>query len=232
MDATTEDQLPGNLYEVMVSCSELADLDEFTKSDPMCVLFHKQFGQWKEVCRTEAIRNTLNPKFVKSFILDFDHSLPQNLMFSVYDIDNSSTDLGDHDFVGSAEFSSSELIDPKLSICTRCKTLRVAGRSRGRGIISVTSERIVDCKEKVTLHAGAHKLNKRGRIISSKPDSYLEISRSIDNVSYQPVFRSETVFKSLHPRYFGLRSSCLSPNVFFICICIILVIIFMKIRTN
>ena len=48
--------------ELLVSCADLADLDVFTKTDPMCVLFVKQFGQWTEYGRTEAIRSTLNPK--------------------------------------------------------------------------------------------------------------------------------------------------------------------------
>ena len=54
--------LAGSKIEIMISCTNLADLDDFTKSDPMCVLFVRQFGQWKEYARTEAIRNTLNPK--------------------------------------------------------------------------------------------------------------------------------------------------------------------------
>ena len=54
--------LSGSTVELLISCTSLADLDEFTKSDPMCVLFYKQFGQWKEFGRTEAIRNSLNPK--------------------------------------------------------------------------------------------------------------------------------------------------------------------------
>uniref|UniRef100_K1Q8E5 Copine-4 n=1 Tax=Magallana gigas TaxID=29159 RepID=K1Q8E5_MAGGI len=54
--------LAGSKIEILISCTNLADLDDFTKSDPMCVLFVRQFGQWKEYDRTEAIRNTLNPQ--------------------------------------------------------------------------------------------------------------------------------------------------------------------------
>lgn len=48
--------------ELMISCTELVNLDLFSKTDPMCVLFLKQFGQWKELGRTEAVRDQLNPK--------------------------------------------------------------------------------------------------------------------------------------------------------------------------
>ncbi|KAJ8314659.1 hypothetical protein KUTeg_006809, partial [Tegillarca granosa] len=57
--------LAGSKVELLISCTDLADLDEFTKSDPMCVLF-----------------------FVESFVIDFEPSHSQQLMFSVYDIDS------------------------------------------------------------------------------------------------------------------------------------------------
>ena len=66
--------LSGSSIELLVSCVGLVDLDEFTKSDPMCVLFYKQFGQWKEFGRTEAIRDSLNPKvwlFIVKMFLTF-----------------------------------------------------------------------------------------------------------------------------------------------------------------
>ena len=77
--------LSGSSIELLVSCVGLADLDEFTKSDPMCVLFYKQFGQWKEFGRTEAIRNSLNPKvgylfYCLSHFLVFDFSKNSNHM--------------------------------------------------------------------------------------------------------------------------------------------------------
>ena len=43
----------------------LRDMDVFSKSDPMVVIYLKPFGaqQYQEIGRTEAIQNTLNPKF-------------------------------------------------------------------------------------------------------------------------------------------------------------------------
>ena len=63
MDGYREKRPRGSV-ELLVSCTDLANLDIFTKTDPMCVLFVKQFGQWKEYGRTEAIRSTLNPKVI------------------------------------------------------------------------------------------------------------------------------------------------------------------------
>ncbi|WAR07770.1 CPNE1-like protein, partial [Mya arenaria] len=112
-----------------------------------------------------------------------------------------SPNLHHHDFVGSVELSSLDLVDPEVDICTRCKTLRVPGSARGRGLISITSERIRECREKVSFHVGAHKLNKKDKLIGKKPDVYLEISRSIDNVTFHPIYRMETDKKTQHPRF-------------------------------
>ena len=48
--------------ELLVSCTELAKVDTFSKTDPMCALFIKRFGQWKEYGRSEAVMDMVNPK--------------------------------------------------------------------------------------------------------------------------------------------------------------------------
>ena len=48
--------------ELFLRCTDLVLLDSFTKSDPMCVLYVKKFGQWLEYGRTESIPNCLQPK--------------------------------------------------------------------------------------------------------------------------------------------------------------------------
>lgn len=48
--------------ELFLRCTDLVLLDSFTKSDPMCVLYVKKFGQWMEYGRTESIPNCLQPK--------------------------------------------------------------------------------------------------------------------------------------------------------------------------
>lgn len=55
--------------EVLVSCNDLVNLDEFSPSDPLCVLFIKQFGQWKEYGRTEVIIDTPNPQVKLPYIV-------------------------------------------------------------------------------------------------------------------------------------------------------------------
>ncbi|XP_048771091.2 copine-9-like [Ostrea edulis] len=196
--------LAGSKIEILISCTNLADLDDFTKSDPMCVLFVRQFGQWKEYDRTEAIRNTLNPQFVKSFVLEFEPGLTQQMMFSVYDIDSRSQDLKHHDYVGSVEDCLHNLIDENSQIKTTNKNLRVPGHAKGRGLISITTEIMRESRNKVSIHAGGHKLDKKGVLSLNKPDTFFQISRCIDGLkgsTYHPVYRTEIVLKSTRPRW-------------------------------
>jgi hypothetical protein len=80
-------------------------MDTFSKSDPMCVLFVGETVrgsiQYTELGRTEIIKDNLNPKWVKGFVLDFFFERQQYLRFCVYDIDRSSYSLDKHDFLGS-----------------------------------------------------------------------------------------------------------------------------------
>jgi hypothetical protein len=58
---------PTSEVELTISCRNLLDCDVFSKSDPMCVTYIKNFDvlEWQEVARTETIDNTLNPNFTK-----------------------------------------------------------------------------------------------------------------------------------------------------------------------
>ncbi len=48
--------------ELSISCSNLKDLDYFSKSDPVVFLLQKNGPQWEKIDRTEMIDNNLNPK--------------------------------------------------------------------------------------------------------------------------------------------------------------------------
>ncbi|KAK7880333.1 hypothetical protein WMY93_033035, partial [Mugilogobius chulae] len=65
--------IPATKVELSVSCRNLLDRDTFSKSDPICVLYTQGIAnrEWREFGRTEVIDNTLNPDFVRKFILDY-----------------------------------------------------------------------------------------------------------------------------------------------------------------
>ncbi|XP_016415304.1 copine-5-like, partial [Sinocyclocheilus rhinocerous] len=90
--------IPATKVEITVSCRNLLDRDTFSKSDPLCVLYTQgvESKQWREFGRTEVIDNTLNPDFVRKYILDYFFEEKQNLRFDIYDIDSKSPDLAKH----------------------------------------------------------------------------------------------------------------------------------------
>jgi copine 5/8/9 len=98
--------------ELSVSCRKLVDMDVFSKSDPMCVLFVKEPGrnEWREFGRTEIVDNSLNPDFVKKFVISYFFEERQHLRFEVFDVDSKSANLRDHDFLGRAEFTLGEVV--------------------------------------------------------------------------------------------------------------------------
>ena len=60
--------------ELFISCSNLKNLDYFSKSDPVVFLYSKGPADWVKVGRTEVIDNDLNPK-VSSKAWDTPHFL-------------------------------------------------------------------------------------------------------------------------------------------------------------
>ena len=68
-----------SLVELSISGRSLRDLDVFSKSDPMCVVYTQPFGstststgkKWQELLRTECIQNNLNPDFTQKVQISY-----------------------------------------------------------------------------------------------------------------------------------------------------------------
>ncbi|XP_036007183.1 copine-8 isoform X3 [Fundulus heteroclitus] len=104
--------VPATKIEITVSCRNLLDMDTFSKSDPVVVLYVQGLGtkEWREFGRTEVIENTLNPDFVRKFVLDYFFEEKQNLRFDVYNVDMRSCNLSKHDFLGQIFCTLGEII--------------------------------------------------------------------------------------------------------------------------
>lgn len=71
-------------------------MDAFSLTDPMVVAYYEKeyvllilFSEkWINIGRTEIIPESLNPKFVKTFIVNYVFEKKQKLKFEVYDIDD------------------------------------------------------------------------------------------------------------------------------------------------
>uniref|UniRef100_A0A8B9QN76 Copine 5 n=1 Tax=Apteryx owenii TaxID=8824 RepID=A0A8B9QN76_APTOW len=178
-----------------VSRRHLLDKDTFSKSDPLCVLYTQgaESKQWREFGRTEVIDNTLNPDFVRKFILDYFFEEKQNLRFDLYDVDSKSPDLSKHDFLGQA-------------FCTLGEIVGSAVRGRGRppgipgkkcGTIILLAEELGNCRDVATLQFCANKLDKKD--FFGKSDPFMVFYRSNEDGTFTICHKTEVVRNTLNP---------------------------------
>ena len=91
---------------LMISGRKLKDLDTFSKSDPMCLLFEKRNGGWVKMGQTEQIKNQLNPDFRTTMQVDYFFEKHQEFKFVMIDGDGGS----DYDTIGAVETSLGKIM--------------------------------------------------------------------------------------------------------------------------
>ncbi|MEQ2268966.1 Copine-1 [Xenotaenia resolanae] len=156
--------------ELTVSCSNLLDKDVGSKSDPLCVLLQKSGeDKWTELCRTERLKNTSSPSFSQRLRVDYHFETVQNLKFGIYDIDNSTSDLADDDYLGGVELTLGQIVSSKT--VTRPLQLK-KDKPAGKGTITVDAEEIKDNRA-IVLEVEAKKLDKKVTAESSFSSSFL-----------------------------------------------------------
>lgn len=70
---------PNSKIEIRLSCKNLPNYDVLSKSDSRIFVYFEEkvfkngvyTSTWKNIGCTETIKNNLNPKFTKSFIMDY-----------------------------------------------------------------------------------------------------------------------------------------------------------------
>ncbi|XP_049718190.1 copine-9 isoform X2 [Elephas maximus indicus] len=174
LNGISERSVPATKIEITVSCRNLLDLDTFSKSDPMVVLYTQSRAsqEWREFGRTEVIDNTLNPDFLRKFVLDYFFEEKQNLRFDVYNVD-SKTNISKPDFLGQTFLALGEVIGGQGSRVERPLT-GVPGKKCGT--ILLTAEELSNCRDIATMQLCANKLDKKD--FFGKSDPFLVFYRS------------------------------------------------------
>uniref|UniRef100_A0A3Q2EGM2 Copine Vb n=1 Tax=Cyprinodon variegatus TaxID=28743 RepID=A0A3Q2EGM2_CYPVA len=165
--------------------SSVYDFDPITGNIPatkveitvsLCVLYTQgvETKQWREFGRTEVIDNTLNPDFVRKYILDYFFEEKQNLrqMFCT---------LGE--IVGSP---ASRLEKPLGGITgKKC------------GTIILTAEELSNCRDSATMQFCANKLDKKD--FFGKSDPFMVFYRSNEDGTFTICHKTEVVKNTLNP---------------------------------
>ncbi|CAG5978173.1 unnamed protein product [Menidia menidia] len=181
--------------ELTISCTDLLDKDVGSKSDPLCVLLQKSGDSWTELGRTERLKNTSSPSFSQRLRLDYHFETVQNVKLGVYDIDNSSSDLGDDDYLGGVELTLGQIVSSKT--LTRPLQLK-KGKPAGKGSITITAEEIKDNRA-IVLELEARKLDKKDTF--GKSDPFLEFFKQGEDGKWKLVHRTEVVKNNLSPTW-------------------------------
>ncbi|XP_064607159.1 copine-8-like isoform X2 [Liolophura sinensis] len=190
--------IPATQVEISVSCRNLQDKDILSKSDPVCVLFTKETGnnQYFEYGRTEMIKDTLNPDFVKKFNINYFFEECQKLKFEIYDVDTPGTRLDQQDFLGRFECTLAEIISSPSGKLER--PLGGPGNAK-RGSITVRAEELSNSKEVIHFQFKATNLDKMD--FFGKSDPFLVFKRANEDSSYTVVHKTEVIKNTLNPTW-------------------------------
>ncbi|XP_040058731.1 copine-9 isoform X1 [Gasterosteus aculeatus] len=189
--------VPATKIEITVSCRNLLDMDTFSKSDPVVVLYVQGLGtkEWREFGRTEVIDNTLNPDFVRKFVLDFFFEEKQNLRFDVYNVDTRSSNLSKHkDFLGQMFCTLGEIIGSTGSRLERTLS-GIPGKKCGTILFS--AEELSNCRDIATMQLCANKLDKKD--FFGKSDPFLVFYRSNEDGTFTICHKTEVIKNNLNP---------------------------------
>uniref|UniRef100_A0A669BFT5 Copine Va n=1 Tax=Oreochromis niloticus TaxID=8128 RepID=A0A669BFT5_ORENI len=144
--------------------------------------------------RTEVIDNTLNPDFVRKYILDYFFEEKQNLRFDVYDIDSKSPDLAKHDFLGQVFCTLGEIVGSPAS-----RLEKPLGGIPGKkcGTIILSAEELGNCRDYATMQFCANKLDKKD--FFGKSDPFMVFYRSNEDGTFTICHKTEVVKNTLNP---------------------------------
>ncbi|XP_059152171.1 copine-8-like [Physella acuta] len=193
--------IPSTKVEISVSCRNLRDLDVFSKSDPLCVLYIQDLltRKYIEAGRTEIIKDNLNPEFAKKFIVDYNFEQCQRLKFELYDVDSSSHRLEQHDFLGYAETTLGEIIGAPGGCILRKLQNKVPGNF---GEVILRVEELTSNKEVITVQFRGSNLDQKNWWgLFGKSDPFLTFYRANEDNSYTVVHRTEEVQRTLNPTW-------------------------------
>ena len=211
-----------SMVELSISARNLLDCDITSKSDPMCAVFTKPFGEptnsknWQELVRTERIKNSLNPDFTKKVQISYCFEEQQHLKFEIYDVDSQSTRLSDHDFLGSVETTLGKIVSAGGGAGSQGQGLKLSLHNSERrgtnvGEIIILSEELSDCKDELEIQFIGKKLDKKDWFGSSDP--FLQISRANERPGdFTLVHRTEHISNNVNPTWkkfvIPLRTLC------------------------
>lgn len=186
--------------ELFISARKLKNADTFSKTDPFCIVSLKSANSsFIQIGRTESIQNNLNPNWVTPIQLEYFFESSQDLQFTVFDEDQSSSEN-----IGFCSTTLGEIVSKGTSFFNL--------NTKGTLII-----RVEEVKIRNNAETGFHALQLKGIKLDKKDtfgksDPYLIFYRNISQNQWTEVHRTEVVKKTLDPVW-----NCFTLSVQAIC---------------
>ena len=188
---------PSTTVQLSIKCKNLAHLDTFSKSDPMCVVFSSQNnGPWEEVGRTERLKDTADPHWAKKLQTKYNFEAKQGIKFEIYDSDSSKGCLEKHDFLGRVETTLASVVS---SPCKQFVSMLKDGPKNKGSRLFVDVEEISGINDLVQIQFAGVKLDKKDTF--SKSDPFYIISKGMPSGQFTVVHRSEVIKNNLNPTW-------------------------------
>jgi len=193
---------PMSTLTVRVSAKDLTKMDTFSKSDPMCIVYLKSQetgNQYREIGRTERIKDTHDPSFAKSFEVPYFFEEVQMLKFDMYDSDAKAGAgaLSQHDYIGGCEATIGTIVG--ASAGKYVADLKRPSGTKVHGKLHVVAEEHSGVKGKVIMQFRGTGLDKKD--FFGKSDPFYEIFLADASGSHTMVFRSQHIMKTLNPTW-------------------------------
>jgi C2 domain len=102
-------------------------------------------SKWIEIGKSEVVKDSLNPRFIKGFQIEYRFEERQKFKIAIYDVDDFAdpNNLASHDFIGELEFLLHEVVTARNQ---QLKKPLVNSKEKGRnnGTIILTAEEDVN----------------------------------------------------------------------------------------
>lgn len=213
--------MPATEVKLEIAAKNLRDRDIISKSDPVAVVFEEvrnfhvpvgspQEQQWREIGRTESIKDDLNPHFKIHVTVPYRFEELQNIRIGLWDIDSKNPALTNQDFLGDIRTTLGDVVAAgmwtgQLSYPRTQDNKKLLGGKRKLGSITVqVHENSKSEKIALRLSLSGIKLDKKD--LFGKSDPYVIITQMKGrNASRTVLYTSEVIKKTLNPTWKPMR---------------------------
>ena len=198
-----------SFVELSISFKNIVGGSFIREVDPFCVVsLYNNNNSWKEIGRTEVIRNSKNPSFVQKIAASFYFEEIQRIRFDLYSAgsgfkssDASSLDVADQIYLGRAETILATIFGVKDYSWVGFLDTNTETQ------IEVIGEELKHTNASITMNIRCAGLDNKD--IFSMNDSFLRFQKSKEDGKFVPCFKTEVKMNNLNPVFAEIKCGAL-----------------------